>query len=113
MMLEFPKYHCDVSKIDYTIEFILDKYNYPEIGEHGTKRWYNSDRIKGPAIIYTNGSKFYYQNNRLHREDGPAVIHADGEQQYYQNGKLHRFNGPAVIYYDGDVEYWENGKRIK
>jgi hypothetical protein len=61
------------------------------IDANGTQRWYNKD-------------------NELHREDDqPAVIYTDGDRFWYLNNNLHRENGPAVIYYNGTEEYWVNG----
>jgi len=99
MILEFPKFpyfNCDPSKIDSMINKIinLDRYDYPEIDSQGTKIWRNSE-------------------GQRHRLDGPAVIYANGSEFYYQNGKRHRLDGPAAIWEDGDVEYWEKGVRIK
>jgi len=39
----------------------------------------------GPAIIWKDGSKFYYIEDRLHRLDGPARIYSNGEEQYWIN----------------------------
>ena len=39
----------------------------------------------GPAFI-TNGSKYYYIDDKLHRLDGPALITSDGYEKYYING---------------------------
>jgi hypothetical protein len=36
-----------------------------------------------------NGSQFWYKNNVFHRVNGPAVIYHDGEKRWYQNGKRH------------------------
>jgi hypothetical protein len=48
-----------------------------------------------------------YKNDKgeLHREDGPAIIWTDGSQFWYINGQLHREDGPAVIYADG-MQFW-------
>jgi len=43
----------------------------------------------GPAIIWKDGSKFYYLNNKSHRLDGPAKIwHYDYEEYYINDEKL-------------------------
>ena len=39
----------------------------------------------GPAIIWSNGSKFYCIENEYHRLDGPAVIYCDGKEEYWIN----------------------------
>ena len=97
MILKFPEYNCDPSKIDFMIEktINLDKSDCPsEISHDGLKFWYN---IVGER----------------HRLDGPAVIWPNGYQAYWVNGLRHRLDGPAVIYPSGKVEYWENGEFIK
>jgi hypothetical protein len=96
-------------------------------------------RVDGPALIYPNGTKEYYQDGQLHRMDGPAIEHADGTKEYYQNnlrhredgpavcgsesqptfyyqeGKLHReaSEGPAAIYPSGRLEFYQDGQLIK
>ena len=39
-------------------------------------------------IIYSNGTKAWYQNGKFHREDGPAIEYADGRKYWYQNGRF-------------------------
>jgi hypothetical protein len=94
----------------------------------------------GPAIIYTNGDKYWFQNNMLHRLDGPAIeisngtkiwgvrgqryteeefnkivsphVDSDGVQTWSNNKmQLHRENGPAIIYPNSDMEWWVDGRR--
>ena len=111
MILDFPDYHCDPFKIDFTIESIveLDILDYPKIDEEGTKRWYNKEdqfhRENGPAVIKYDRSEFYYNNGKLHRLDEPAVIFPNGRVEYWINGERHRVGGPAVIKVDG-TELW-------
>ena len=47
-------------------------------------------------FTYPDGSKEWYLNGRLHREDGPANEWPDGSKHWYLNGKRHREDGPAV-----------------
>ena len=61
--------------------------------------------------IYSNGSQFWWLNDKLHREDGPAAIYADGTQRWWLNGELHRADGPA-IYADGTQRWYLNGKKL-
>lgn len=45
-------------------------------------------------------------------DDFPARIESDGSKYWYKNNKLHRDNSlPAVIEH-GYKQYWENGERI-
>jgi len=90
---------------------------------------YRLHREDGPAVLYPNGTKKWYQEGNLHREDGPAVEYCDGRTEWWVNGKqarryktkkgwvwrldgkLHRDGGlPAVEYGDGSFEWWVNGK---
>ena len=57
------------------------------------------------------GSKVWYKNDLLHRDDGPAIESANGGKQWYKNGKLHRDDGPARIWADGKKEWWINGDK--
>ena len=68
--------------------------------------------IEYTVRVYPNGSKYWYLNNKWHREDGPAVALADGSKYWYLNDKLHREDGPAVEYADGHKAWWLNGKRL-
>jgi NTP pyrophosphatase (non-canonical NTP hydrolase) len=79
-----------------------------EIDEYGSKYWYLNGKLHredGPAIEGAGGAKSWYLNDKLHREDGPAVEWADGYKEWYLNGKLHREDGPAVEYTDGTKEW--------
>lgn len=37
--------------------------------------------------VKQNGDRFYYYNNKLHREKGPAIELADGGKSWYFEGK--------------------------
>ena len=56
--------------------------------------------------VYSDGYKYWIQNDELHREDGPAIEWTNGYKEWYINGELHRLDGPAVEKYNGEVEYW-------
>ena len=38
-------------------------------------------------IRWANGSKQWFLNGKLHREDGPAIEHANGIKEWYLNDK--------------------------
>ena len=38
--------------------------------------------------VYDNGTKYWYLNGKLHREDGPAIEWSSGNKAWYLNGKL-------------------------
>ena len=64
----------------------LDKYQYDDGDifylKKDTNKFHNP---YAPAVIYTNGKKKYYIEDKLHRLDGPAIIWQDGDEQYYVN----------------------------
>ena len=43
--------------------------------------------IKYKVKVYANGTKHWFLNGKLHREDGPAVELANGTKSWYLNGK--------------------------
>ncbi len=56
--------------------------------EDGTKFWYKDDKLHredGPAAEYSNGTIFWLINDNLHREDGPAIEDSDGTKYWYIN----------------------------
>jgi hypothetical protein len=58
------------------------------VDDHGTKHWYLNDKLHredGPAIECANGDKYWYINDQFHREDGPAVEFANGTKEWYLN----------------------------
>ncbi len=66
--------------------------------------------IEYTVKVYTDGSKYWCLNGKLHREDGPAVEAAHGDKYWYLNGKYHREDGPAIEWADGTKEWCLNGK---
>ena len=43
--------------------------------------------IEYTVKVYANGSKLWYLNGKIHREDGPAVEEASGIKEWYLNYK--------------------------
>jgi hypothetical protein len=66
-----------------------EKFKYEEDGRielrnnRGELHSFNDE----PAVIESNGTKYWYKNGKLHREDLPAVICPNGIKFYYNNGK--------------------------
>lgn len=83
------------------------------IHHNGTRIWHDKDqrihREDGPAVIYVDGNKVWYQHGKRHRVDGPAIEFVNGYKVWYQHGKRHRIDGPAVIHVSGRKEYWIRG----
>jgi len=63
-------------------------------------------------VEWDNGSKLWYLNDELHREDGPAIEWPDGSKFWYLNGILHREDGPAIESASGDKDWYLNGERL-
>ena len=63
-----------------------------ETDEHGVINYRNSagkwHRVNGPAVIWTDGSRSWYQNDILHRTDGPAIECPGGIYSWWLNGKM-------------------------
>jgi hypothetical protein len=46
-----------------------------------------SDYIQYQVRVYSNGTKYWYLNGKLHREDGPAIERPNGSNYWYLNDK--------------------------
>jgi len=62
--------------------------------------------------INEDGSKCWFLNDLLHREDGPAKESVWYKAWYY-HGKRHRLDGPAVEVYNVHQSWWYYGVHIK
>ena len=82
-----------------------------EVDENGTIRYRNENnevhRVHGPAVIWANGTKHWFQDNKRHRLDGPAIVWASGDRSRYIDGEYlseAQFNAhPAVIAHKSKV----------
>ena len=112
---KFKKFSYSIGrKLFIELFTIIDKNKY-------CKKWSIFGNLHSfddqPAVIYSNGDKYWFQNGQLHRDDPsgqqPAVILADGEQRWYKNGQLHRDSPsgqqPAIIDANGGREWFQNG----
>ena len=68
--------------------------------------------IEYKVEVHTDGDKWWYLNDNLHREDGPAVEYVNGDKYWYLNDNLHREDGPAIELADGDKWWYLNGKEL-
>ena len=90
-----------------------------EINDFGTKFWYKEGKLHredGPAIEYSGGSKAWYVEGEPHREDGPAIEYINGYKAWLKKGKFHRIDGPAILFINDKKSYFEYyylGKQIK
>ena len=88
--------------------------NGMSVNENGTKSWYKDGKLHredGPAVEYADGSKEWYIDGLLHREDGPAIEKANGDKMWYIHGVLHREDGPARERANGYKEWCIHGKK--
>ena len=69
--------------------------------------------IEYTVKVNDNGTREWYLNGKLHREDGPAIEYTNGDKCWYLNGKRHRKDGPAIEYANGETRYWINGNHIE
>ena len=68
--------------------------------------------IEYKVKVNKDGSKYWYLNGKLHREDGPAIEHSSGDKYWYLNDELHREDGPAIEYASGSKFWYLNGKYL-
>ena len=90
-------------------EYIVKVYN------NGGKYWYLNDKLHredGPAVEYGDGYKAWFINDKRHREDGPAFEDANGDKCWFINDKRHREDGPAIEDANGDKYWFINGKEL-
>ena len=67
-------------------------------------------------IVLETGVKCLYdKNHQFHSyNDLPAIIWKDGTKWWFKHGKFHRDNNlPAIVFCGGRIEYWENGTLIR
>jgi len=63
-------------------------------------------------IMDTPGTKAWYKDDLLHREDGPAVELTGGIKMWYKNGARHREDGPAIEWPDDSKEWYLNDEHL-
>lgn len=75
-----------------------------------------------PAVIYADGTQWWYREGKIHRDGGPAVRLANGVEEWWQDNQRHRDGAPAVIYpatpvvaasLRGVKQWWTRGKLVK
>ena len=58
-----------------------------------------------PALIYNDGTKFWYKDGKLHRDNNlPAVIRSNGDVEFYKNGKQYWFINNKEYYYMNTIK---------
>ena len=91
--------------------------NKPEFKTYsnGTKRWFLNGKLHredGPAVESSGGTKWWYLNGEPHREGGPAYEDPSGTKAWCLNGKRHREDGPAYEHPGRRKEWFLNGEEV-
>ena len=60
-------------------------------------------------VVYPDGTKVYFKDEKYHREDGPAIIYNNKCKLWYKDGKLHREDGPAIEWLNNEKYYYLEG----
>ncbi len=47
-------------------------------------------------VEYSDGSKEWYKDGKLHREDGPACEYTNGIKEYWINGEIQKVEWPEI-----------------
>ena len=73
-------------------EPIADEDLDKKVNEYGIILYYKKEtkllhRTKGPASIWSSGTKLWYQNDLLHRLDGQAEELVDGSKFWWYKGE--------------------------
>jgi hypothetical protein len=68
--------------------------------------------MRNGLIVDSFGTKYWYLNDQLHREDAPAVEYPNGDKEWYLHNQLHRANGPAIEWANGDKHWYLHDKEI-
>jgi len=46
----------------------------------------NRSEKSEPPVVDAKGTKHWYRDGKLHREDGPAIEYASGSKSWYRDG---------------------------
>lgn len=61
-------------------------------------------------VKYFKDHIVFLRHNSQHRKDGPAIMWLDGYRSYWEYGKKHRRDGPALIRSDDSTpDYFLRG----
>lgn len=66
--------------------------------------------FSGINELMNSRARFWRLNGKRHRDnDLPASEFSNGTKHWYFENKLHRLHGPAIIDYYGNEEWWVHG----
>ena len=74
-------------------------------------------KLKSKIYDSPEREDWYIGNYTLHRPNGlPAVMYANGSEFYFENGEYHRDHGPAYLWHNKDgsfhKQYYLHGKKV-
>lgn len=69
-------------------------------------------KITSKVERHKNGTFWYDEEGRFHREDGPAVDWNTGLKQWRIHGNAHRLDGPAIIRENGTFDWCINNHYV-
>lgn len=81
------------------------------------KIWFHiPSKFEGHCLIQENEGDQYWliKDKIIHREDGPAIIYSHGTKVWYNKNKKHRLDGPAiesdkkVLYFITEKQFWNH-----
>jgi hypothetical protein len=106
-MKEFEK-HSDISP-DFTgVYKIISTGNIHHVKDG---KYHNET---GPAIIWQDGSKFWYINGLAHREDGPSTEYINGGKDWCYKGKNYGYDNQFTIEsWKEKVQYLKREEELK
>ena len=70
------------------------------------------DALKYRVIVNEYAHCYYNKDGQLHRTEGPAVIWWNDTKEWYQKGLRHRTDGAAIERVNGYKEWWLNGEEL-
>ncbi|QGR53586.1 hypothetical protein [Moumouvirus maliensis] len=110
----YKRYKSDSDNYHSNVYDYNSKDNSYYIIKEGTKIWYKNGLIHRdelPAMICENGTQKWYQYGKYCREnDLPCIISHHGTKIWYLNGRIGRVgDSPAIIEPDGTKKWYKNG----
>jgi len=83
---------------------MLKNYSKIEVDHRGTKHYLNQKRkfhrLDGPAVEYSDGSKYWLINGNYHQNIGHSIECRNGPKYWLFKGKHHRIGGSYHSYDD-------------
>ena len=103
-----------INKMNLPEDMIQEIFSHldPLVYKDVSRKYYQQAKKKLTKVVKTSKETSHYYRGVLHRDDDkPAVIWSNGTRMWYQCGKLHR-NGykPAIIFSDGTKIWYRYGK---